>query len=74
MTRQGTHAPILLDCFAGKYNLKPEEFPRATIADSLSVALPLYPGLSSNDLQTVVDELNQFGGAAGHTSTKQRAA
>lgn len=74
MTRQGTHAPILLDCFAEKYDLKPEDFPGATIADSLSVALPLYPGLSSNDLQTVVDELKQFGDAAGLPSKKQRAA
>lgn len=74
MTRQGTHAPILLDCFAEKYDLKPEDFPGATIADSLSIALPLYPGLSSNDLQTVIDELKQFGDAAGLPSTKQRAA
>ena len=74
MTRQGTHAPILLDCFATKYKLQPEDFPQATIADSLSIALPLYPGLSSNDLQTVVDELKQFGAAAGLPSQKQRAA
>lgn len=74
MTRQGTHAPILLDCYAQKYNLKPEDFPQATIADSLSVALPLYPGLNSNDLQTVVDELKQFGDTAGLPSMKQRAA
>lgn len=74
MTRQGTHAPVLLECFADKYHLKPEDFPQATIADSLSIALPLYPGLSNADLQTVVSELKQFGDSAELPSRKQRAA
>lgn len=74
MTRQGTHAPILLDCFSEKYNIKPDDFPAATIADSLSVALPLYPGLSNHDLKTVVNELEQFGNNTDLPFTRNRAA
>jgi perosamine synthetase len=57
MTRQGTHAPALLECYRNKYNIQPEQFPNAHRADSLSLALPLFPGISRQDQARVVHEL-----------------
>ena len=56
-TRQGTHAPILQGFYRRKYNLTPEMFPRATMADRLSLSLPLYPGMTDAEQQYVVSEL-----------------
>ena len=41
-TRQGTHAPVILGYYAQKYGLRPEQFPKAYLADRLSLTLPLY--------------------------------
>jgi dTDP-4-amino-4,6-dideoxygalactose transaminase len=56
-TRQGTHAPVLLDAYRDRYGLRREEFPNAVIADRLSLALPLYPQMTDVDQDRVVDEL-----------------
>ena len=56
-TRQGTHAPIAVGYYAEKYGLKPEEFPNAYIADRLSLALPLYPQMTQDDVELVVGAL-----------------
>ncbi len=66
VTRQGTHAPVRQKCYREKYGFGPESFPNAWLAESLSIALPLFPGLSDKDQQTVVDELR-----AGLLATKQ---
>ncbi|HEV7565353.1 MAG TPA: DegT/DnrJ/EryC1/StrS family aminotransferase [Microbacteriaceae bacterium] len=58
-TRQGTHAPIAVGYYADKYNLRVEDFPNAYIADRLSLALPLYPQLTPDDQQIVVDALRR---------------
>ena len=56
-TRQGTHAAALVDYYAGKYRLTPQQFPNAWIADRLSLTLPLYPQMTGEEQQFVLDEL-----------------
>lgn len=58
-TRQGTHAPVTLGVFAKKYGIRAESFPNALFADQLTLALPLYVGLTSDDQEYVVDELSK---------------
>lgn len=60
-TRQGTHAVHLLQYYAGRYKLAPEEFPNALVADRLSLALPLYPQLSEAEQDQVVEALRTLG-------------
>lgn len=56
-TRQGTHAPVLTRLYRERYGVRPADFPNAVLADRLSVALPLYPQLTSADQETVVSAL-----------------
>lgn len=58
-TRQGTHAPVLQGYYRSKYDFAPADFPHATIADRLSLALPLYPGMTAEEQAYVVSELQQ---------------
>ena len=56
-TRPGTHAPVVLGYYADKYNLRPEQFPNAYLADRLGLALPLYPQMTDAEQGRVVDAL-----------------
>lgn len=56
-TRQGTHAPPLLGYYAQKYDLHPEQFPNAYLAEQLTLALPLYPQMTEADQDRVVAAL-----------------
>jgi dTDP-4-amino-4,6-dideoxygalactose transaminase len=56
-TRQGTHSPVLTGLYAGKYDLKPEDFPRSVLSDRLTIALPLFPQMTDEEQATVVSEL-----------------
>ena len=56
-TRQGTHAPVTTGYYSGKYDLSEEDFPAAVMAERLSIALPLYPGMSDDEQDLVVREL-----------------
>lgn len=56
-TRQGTHAPVLLGYYRDKYSLIPEDFPNATIADKLSLTLPVYPQMTELEQEQVVAAL-----------------
>ena len=56
-TRQGTHAPVLQGFYRNKYGIAREAFPQSTIADRLSLTLPLYPGMTDDEQAYVVDEL-----------------
>jgi len=58
-TRPGTHAPVLLEYYREKYRLRPEHFPNAFIADQLSLALPLFPQLSEENLDRICGALEQ---------------
>jgi len=56
-TRQGTHAAALTGYYADKYGLDAERFPNAAIAERLSLALPLYPDMTDDDQELVLEEL-----------------
>jgi perosamine synthetase len=56
-TRQGTHAAALQKVYRDRYGIREEDFPAAAIADRLTIALPLYPQLTGDVQETVVDAL-----------------
>ena len=58
-TRQGTHAPVILGYYSNKYNLRPEQFPNAYLADRLSLTLPLYAQMTNDEQDFVASELQQ---------------
>jgi dTDP-4-amino-4,6-dideoxygalactose transaminase len=58
-TRQGTHAPVLTGFYAQKYHLTREQFPRACIAERLSLSLPIYAQLTDEELELVCGALQQ---------------
>ena len=58
-TRQGTHAPVMLDYYVEKYRLRPEQFPNACVADKLSLTLPLYVQMTSAEQELVVRTLEK---------------
>jgi dTDP-4-amino-4,6-dideoxygalactose transaminase len=56
-TRQGSHAPVMLGYYATKYNIQPERYPNAVMADRLTLTLPLYADMTADEQQQVVDAL-----------------
>ncbi len=56
-TRPGTHAVHMLGYYQRKYHLKPEDFPHAYLADRLTVTLPLYAQMSSEEQEYVIEAL-----------------
>jgi perosamine synthetase len=59
-TRQGTHAPAHLPYYKEKYNIRREDFPNAYLADKLTVALPLFPGMNELELDFVSNTIRTF--------------
>jgi perosamine synthetase len=60
-TRPGTHAAFAQGFYASKYGLEPRDFPNAYLADRLSLALPLFPEMSHDDLTYVAERLRREG-------------
>jgi len=58
ITRQGTHAPPHLHYYAEKYGIKPADYPKAYMAERLSLTLPLYASMTSDESAQVVNELS----------------
>ena len=58
-TRPGTHAVHALGLYRDLYDLTPAHCPRAWIADRLSLALPLFPGLTPADQDRVIEALRR---------------
>jgi dTDP-4-amino-4,6-dideoxygalactose transaminase len=56
-TRQGTHAPVLLDYYTQKYKFRSGRFPNAEAADRLTITLPLYPQMTSEEQDEVAVQL-----------------
>ncbi len=60
-TRPGTHAVVETGLYSSLYDLGPEQFPNAHLAAALSLALPLFPGMTEADLDRVADALARHG-------------
>jgi dTDP-4-amino-4,6-dideoxygalactose transaminase len=56
-TRQGTHAVAHLGYYREKYGIRPEDFPNAWMAERLSLTLPLYPQMTDEEQDFVVEQL-----------------
>ncbi|MCC6338262.1 MAG: DegT/DnrJ/EryC1/StrS family aminotransferase [Myxococcales bacterium] len=59
-TRQGTHAVTTLGYYTKKYGIRPEDFPRALIADHLTVTLPVYATMTAEEHDFVVENLKSW--------------
>lgn len=59
-TRQGTHAVHLLGYYRRKYDLRPDDFPKARYADANSLSLPLYPTMSEEEQAYVIDNIREL--------------
>jgi dTDP-4-amino-4,6-dideoxygalactose transaminase len=60
-TRPGTHAPVETGLYATRYGLRPGQFPAAHLAERLTLALPLYAGMTGDEQQRVIDALRRHG-------------
>ena len=59
-TRQGTHAVHTLGYYKKRFGFQPEDYPQAFACDRLSVALPLYYGLSEDDISFILKKIKDI--------------
>jgi dTDP-4-amino-4,6-dideoxygalactose transaminase len=60
-TRPGTHAPVETGLYMERYGLREGQFANAHAAAQLSLALPLFPGMTDGDLDRVAEALRRHG-------------
>src|SRR5581483_12089670 len=58
-TRAGTHAAALTSFYARKYGLSRDRFPRAHIAEQLTISLPIFDRLADEDVDVVCESLKR---------------
>ena len=58
-TRQGTHAVHTLEYYKNKNNFKDEDFLMSYAADRLSIALPLYAGMSDEEFDYIIKNIKE---------------
>jgi dTDP-4-amino-4,6-dideoxygalactose transaminase len=58
-TRQGTHAVHTLGYYKDKNNFNNEDFLMSYAADRLSIALPLYVGMSEEEFSYIIDNIQK---------------
>ena len=59
-TRPGTHAVHMLNFYAKKYKIKPEDFPGARAANDYSMAIPLHNRMNEEDYGYIVEILKSI--------------
>jgi len=59
-TRQGTHAVHILDYYKQKYNIKANDYTNALAADERSLTLPLYPQMTSEEQEYVIEYIRSL--------------
>ena len=57
--RQGTHAVHTLGYYQRKYGLRDEDFPVSFMAERLSITLPLYVGMKTEEQESVLEALKE---------------
>jgi dTDP-4-amino-4,6-dideoxygalactose transaminase len=57
--RPGTHAPVRMTYYREKYGLSEAHFPNAIAADRQSIALPLFAGMTDEQVDFVVTALRE---------------
>jgi dTDP-4-amino-4,6-dideoxygalactose transaminase len=60
-TRPATHAVHMLTHFRTKYELIPTDFPNAYAADQCSISLPLFNGMTQEEVRHVIDVVRSVG-------------
>lgn len=61
-TRQGTHAVVSTRYYRERYDLVPEQFPAANLAERLTLTLPLFPQMTEEEQDCVVSALQHVPG------------
>ncbi|WP_108468424.1 DegT/DnrJ/EryC1/StrS family aminotransferase [Polynucleobacter difficilis] len=56
-TRPATHAVHMLNFYEKKYHLKPEDYPNAWAANDCSISLPLFHGITENEMAHVIQSV-----------------
>jgi perosamine synthetase len=56
-TRPGTHAVHRLGYYREKYELRPEQFPNASVAEDTTITLPVFAGMKESEQQSVVSAI-----------------
>jgi perosamine synthetase len=56
-TRQGTHSACHQEYYVKKYKIKPVDYPNSFLADKLSIALPLFTGITKKEIEIVTESL-----------------
>lgn len=56
-TRQGTHAVHTLEYYKSKYQIQYQDYFRSYIADKLSISLPLYPQMTIEEFEYIIDSI-----------------
>jgi dTDP-4-amino-4,6-dideoxygalactose transaminase len=59
-TRPGTHAVHRLGYYANKYGLHPGQFPNACRAEDTTITLPIFPGMTDDQQQLVVETIRSM--------------
>lgn len=59
-TRPATHAVHMLNFYAEKYSLKPNDFQNAKVANDCSISLPLFHGMKDDEQSYVIKKINEF--------------
>lgn len=58
-TRPGTHAIHMLNFYADKYNIKPDDFPGARLCNDHTMALPLHNKMIKEDFDYIIEALKR---------------
>lgn len=59
-TRPGTHSVHQLGYYSEKYGYRPEDFPNAWMAHNNTITLPLYPSMTRQEQEYVVESISKF--------------
>jgi perosamine synthetase len=59
-TRPATHAVHMLSFYREKYDLNPEDFENAYMADQCSISLPLFHGMKKEEQNFVIDQVLKY--------------